>query len=135
MKKIKILLIIFFLCTPALSGQMLFHLGIEEGTFFTAGNIYFLNNLSTDLAYIQSLNRSIALIGYYQLKYTGPGIGDSAETKFSERAQNHYFMLKPIVKAGRDLTIKPSISFYKEFDKFGKNEEWGEGLYDYNTYE
>jgi hypothetical protein len=134
----KIYLLIIFICltmtSPAVPA-VLFNLGIEEGAFITAGNVYFVNNISSDLAYIQPLSPRISLIGYYQMKYSGPGIGDSAETKFSERSQDHYFMLKPIIKLNKDMVLKPNFNFFKEFYKFGKNEQWGGGLYDYNKYE
>lgn len=135
MRKIYLFILFIFLFSLPLPAALLFNLGIEEGAFYMSENVYFINNIVSDLAYIQPLGPKISLIGYYQMKYSGPGIGDSAETKFSERSQDHYFMLKPIIKLDKNFVVKPVLSFFKEFFKFGKNEEWGEGLYDYNKYE
>ncbi len=135
MKNIKIALIFLFFSLSQLGAQVYFNLGIEEGTFLTEGNLYFINNVSSDIAYIYPLNNKFSLIGYYQLKYAGPGIGNSAETKFSERSQDHFFMLKSVYKLNSNITLKPGLNFFKEFYKFGKNESWGQGLYDYNKYE
>ncbi len=135
MKKINLILLFILLLNSMLYSQLYFNLGIEEGAFFTSGNIYFINDISSDLAYMIPFNEKNALITYYQLKYAGPGIGNSTDAKLSERSQDHYFMLKYIMKLNAQISIKPCISFLKEFYKFSKSEEWGEGLYDFNKYE
>jgi len=132
MKKIIILLFLFLAGT--LSADVYYNIGIEEGGFYS-DSLSFINNIYSDIGYIYSVNKQHALIGYYQLKFAGPGIGNSVEATFSERSQDHYFMLKHLWKINKDLTIKPGISFLKEFFKFGKNEEWGSGLYDLNKLE
>ncbi|GEM_PF-3050143 len=133
MKKVIVLLILFL--SVSLNAQMYFNISVEEGGFYTAPSIYFINNISSDLAYIYAINKKYALIGYYQLKYSGPDVGNSIDTKFSERDQDHYIMIKSLMKIRKDLTVKPSISFFKSYYKFAKSEEWETGLYNLNKYE
>ncbi len=134
MKKIVIIIIMLFIGI-SINAQMYFNISVEEGGFYTAPSIYFINDIHTDIAYIYPLSKKYALIGYYQLKYTGPDVGNSIDAKFSERNQDNYIMLKSLMKLRKDLTIKPSISFFKSYYKFAKSEEWGTGLYDLNKYE
>ena len=135
MKKI-ILIIIFMLFLNGMSfSQVYYNISLKEGLLYTGNDLIFINDIVSDLAYIFPFSDNHSIIGFYQIKYSGPGIGNSAETKFSERSQDHYFMLKYLMKLNKDLKIKPSVSFLKEFFKFAKNENWGEGLYDLNRYD
>ncbi len=133
--KFFIIIMIFNIYILTLKGEMYFNLSLKEGGFYSTPNIYFINNVSSDIAYMYKFNNEYSILGYYQLSYSGPDIGNSIEAKFSERDQDHYIMLKSIIKKWKHLTLKPSVTFFKSFYKYSKNEEWGTGLYDLNKYE
>ena len=134
MKKLKITLILILFLSTNLFSQMYFDLGLEEGVIFSGSRTVFVSDIISDIAYILPTDKKNALIMFYKLKYAGPGLGNNAETKFSERSQDHYVMLKYLWKISKELTVKPTVNYLKEFYKLGKNEEWGNGLYDYSKY-
>ncbi|MBN1898270.1 MAG: hypothetical protein JW827_05805 [Spirochaetes bacterium] len=134
MKQLVLGLLISLIFILPIKAQFLFNLGIEEGAIVSAGDLQFINDITTDLAVIFPLADKHSLITYYQLTYNGPGIVEGQEASFSERAQSHYFMAKHLWKVSDKIFIKPKVGFLMEFNKFGKNEEWGEGLYDLNKF-
>ncbi|MBU1077268.1 MAG: hypothetical protein KKH98_08245 [Spirochaetes bacterium] len=135
MKKLGLIIFIILFSQGMLFSQLYFNLGIEEGVILSSGEYYTINDITSDVAYMIPFNKNNSLMAYYQLKYNGPSVGDNADARFSERAQDHYFLLKYLLKVNNSLALKPSVSFFKEFYKFAKNEVWGEGLYDLNKYQ
>lgn len=135
MKKIFLMIAILIAMNLSLSAQVLFNLGLEEGAYYSDSDFNYLNNIVSDLAYIVPITDNQSIIGYYQLKYTGPALGNAVQISLQERYEDNYFMLKYLWKVTDELSLKPSVSYLIEFDKFSSSEQWGQGLYDYNKWE
>jgi len=135
MKKLFLIIALLMITSFSLSAQVLFNLGLDEGAYYSDNTFNYINNIVSDLAYIIPFTENHSLIAYYQLKYTGPSLGNSVQVSLQERYEDNYFMLKYLWKLNDELIIKPSVSYLIEFDKFSASEQWGQGLYDYKKWE
>jgi hypothetical protein len=89
-------------------------------------------NLSNDLGLLASINENHSIIGFYELKYTGPGFRREEGEKFTDRTMDHVFVLRhQYNKFLEKYTLESQIDFMDEFKRTGANEVWGRGLYDF----
>lgn len=134
-KKVIYAVLIIVLGIIHVQAQFYFNLGVETGIYTANNDFYTVNEITSDIAYMFNFHKQHDLITYYKISHNGPSIGNKKEQAFSERSQDHMVMLKYLYKPREDFAIKPVLSYFKEFYKFGKNEAWGNGLYDFSKYE
>lgn len=134
MKKLSLIILFLLIINSFTWAQLYFNLDVETGALITGDDTTFLSDLSTDLAYIISVTKHQALISYYKLQYSGPSLKED-DSRTSNSSQDHLVLLKYLIEVDKSFAIKPMVSYLKEFYKYAKNENWGEGLYDLNKYE
>ncbi|HBE03064.1 MAG TPA: hypothetical protein DC049_11415 [Spirochaetia bacterium] len=111
--------------------RLLVNIGIDGGAYYMQNKLGSLNTITADLAYEARLASIFSLFGYYQIYYSGTGFGSSVEPVFSERYQDHFMTVKGEFRIKDKIFLRPFISGLLEYYRYGKNEAWGKGLYDF----
>jgi len=88
-------------------------------------------NLVNDIGLMAKIDDENKLVGFYELKYTGPGFRKEEGEKFSDRTMDHVFALRHQYNLRDNLTLETQFDFMDEFKRTGANEVWGQGLYDF----
>src|SRR3989339_1580425 len=103
-----------------------------EGAFIpNIGEWNFSINLLSDLGVIVKPQGSKhSFVGFYELKYMGPGLRSQEGEKFTDRAMDHMLVLRHTFNISEDYFLKSQIDYMKEYKRTGTNEVWGTGLYD-----
>jgi len=110
-----------------------YSLQLTEGAFVPSiGGWNFSMDVLTDLGVIAKPSESHSIVGFYELKYVGPGLKRQEGEKFTDRAMDHLGVFRYTYKFGGDYFIKPQFDYMKEYKRTGSNEAWGTGLYDFD---
>ncbi|MDI6757853.1 MAG: hypothetical protein QME32_07530, partial [Endomicrobiia bacterium] len=96
------------------------------------GDMIFDLNLVNDIGVLARVNPEHSVLGFYQIKYTGPGIKRQEGEQFTDRTMDHMFVFRHTWASPWDVKIKTQLDYWKEFRRSGANELWGTGLYDMN---
>lgn len=108
-----------------------YNLQINEGVSFPSrGNWIFDLNLANDFGLIAKINPEHSLIGFYQIKYSGPGIKRQEGEQFTDRTMDHLVVFRHHWDTPLDFKLKSQLDYWKEYRRTGTNELWGTGLYD-----
>ncbi|MEA3506191.1 MAG: hypothetical protein U9R36_01655 [Elusimicrobiota bacterium] len=98
------------------------------------GKFGFLVNLSNEMGAIFRPMPEHTFIGFYSLKYQGPGLKRQEGREFSERYLNHVFVGRHHWALPGDMVLKSQASLLFENRRSGTNETWESGLYNFNRY-
>ena len=110
-----------------------YSLQLTEGAFVpNKGDWNFSMDVLTDIGVIAKPSETQAAVGFYELKYTGPGLKRQEGEKFTDRAMDHLGVFRYTYKFGGNYFIKPQVDYMKEYKRTGSNEAWGTGLYDFD---
>jgi hypothetical protein len=110
-----------------------YSLQFTEGAFVPSkGEWNFALNMLSDLGVIAKPADAHSIVGFYELKYTGPGLKRQEGEKFTDSAMDHLGVLRYSYNITENDAIKPQIDYMKEYKRTGSNELWGSGLYDFN---
>ena len=98
------------------------------------GNTMVGLNLTNDigLLFSPSNDSNQRLLGFYELKYVGPGLHKDEGEQFSDRWMDHIGLLRYSYYIDKYTSIKTQLDYTTEYRRTGTNEVWGTGLYDYN---
>ncbi len=96
------------------------------------GDITFTINLLNDIGLIVKAHEKHSTIGFFELKYLGPGLKKEEGERFTDRYLDYIYLLRHNWKIREKLTLKAQLDYMKENRRTGANESWGYGLYDYN---
>lgn len=103
-------------------------------TIPSRGDWSFSISLINDIGLITKLHQKHALIGFYELKYLGPGLKRQEGERFTDRYMDNIFVLRHQWYYLQNLTFRTQLDYQKQNYRSGANEAWGYGLYDYNRY-
>ena len=105
-----------------------------EGAFIpNIGEWNFSINLLSDLGVIVKPQGSKhSFVGFYELKYMGPGLRSQEGEKFTDRAMDHMLVFRHTYNISEIYFLKSQIDYMKEYKRTGTNEVWGTGLYDFS---
>jgi hypothetical protein len=106
----------------------------EGAAIPTKGDWMFAINLASDMGLIVQPSETHRFIGFYEIKYDGPGLRRQEGEKFTDRAMDHVIVLRHHYKLNEEYTLKSQIDYMTEYKRTGTNEIWGSGLYDFNRY-
>lgn len=110
-----------------------YSLQLTEGAFVpNKGEWNFAMDVITDIGLIAKPSENHSLVGFYELKYLGPGLKRQEGEKFTDRSMDHIGVLRYKYKFAKDYFVKPQVDYMKEYKRTGSNEAWGTGLYDFN---
>ena len=110
-----------------------YSLQIAEGAAVPSkGDWAFALNLASDLGIIVQPSEDHKFIGFYELKYNGPGLRRQEGEKFTDRAMDHILIFRHHYNVLPDYILKSQIDYMTEYKRTGTNEVWGSGLYDFN---
>lgn len=107
---------------------------VEGVSVSPEGDTGFLVSLSNDIGTIVRPFDNHSFIGYYSLKYQGPGLKKQEGREFSERYLDHLFVGRHHWYLDDDTVIKSQLDLLMEARRSGTNENWDNGLYNYNRY-
>ena len=98
-------------------------------------DFFFTTTLNSDIGLIGRISDYHRLLGFYGMRYTGPGLQRQEGRTFLERTMDHLFVVQHQWTLLPDtLFLKTSGDFMREYLRTGANEVWGEGLYDFLRY-
>ncbi len=97
------------------------------------GDMGFLINLSNDIGMIIKPFPNHSFIGFYSLKYQGPGLKRQEGRDFSERYLDHLFVGRHHCNI-KGIVVKSQFDVLIEGRRAGTNETWESGLYNFNRY-
>ncbi|OQA91802.1 MAG: hypothetical protein BWY26_00695 [Elusimicrobia bacterium ADurb.Bin231] len=122
-----------FLLSQELKIIPYYSLGVVEGAFIpNKGDWNFSVNLLSDLGVMVKPSEIHSFIGFYELKYTGPGLKRQEGEKFTDRTMDHLVSLRHNFLISDSYFLKSQINYMKEYKRTGSNEPWGTGLYDFD---
>ena len=135
--KLSLLSAVIFASASAVAADLkiapYYSLSFTEGiTVPNKGNWMFSANLVNDLGLIVQPSEKHRIIGFYELKYTGPGFRKQEGEKFSDRAMDHIMVLRHHYNFMPEYTLKTQFDYMTEYKRTGTNEVWCSGLYDFN---
>jgi len=96
------------------------------------GDPTFTINLLNDIGLIVKSHEKHSTIGFFELKYLGPGLKTQEGERFTDRYLDYLYLLRHNWKIKEKLTLRAQFDYMKENRRTGANEAWGYGLYDYN---
>jgi hypothetical protein len=140
MKKIILigLFYVFVLAATAFADPQVvpyYSLGFTDGLIIpTQGNYLFALDLVNDIGLIYKPNEKNSFIGFYELKYNGPGLKREEGQQFTDRFIDHVVILKHHYSFNDDYMLKSQLDYMQEYQRTGTNEVWGSGLYDFYRY-
>lgn len=109
-----------------------YSLQFAEGVFVpNVGEWNFSINLLSDIGVIVKPEGKHSYVGFYELKYTGPGLKRQEGEKFTDRTMDHIAVIRHTYNIKEDYFLKSQIDYMKEYKRTGSNEVWGTGLYDF----
>jgi hypothetical protein len=144
MKKLSLVIILFTII--AITAKTAFaeakivpyySLNVTEGVILpNEGDTMFGLNLTNDIGLLFSPAKESAhrILGFYELKYQGPGLHKEEGEKFSDRWMDHIGMLRYSYDIDKLTSVKLQLDDMTEYKRTGTNEVWGQGLYDFNRY-
>lgn len=107
-------------------------LQFTEGAFVpNVGEWNFSVNLLSDIGVIVKPEGKHSFVGFYELKYTGPGLKRQEGEKFTDRTMDHITVIRHTYNIKEDYFLKSQLDYMKEYKRTGSNEVWGTGLYDF----
>ena len=110
-----------------------YSLQLAEGVFVpSVGDWNFSINLLNDLGVMIKPEGKHSFVGFYELKYTGPGLKREEGEKFTDRATDHLVVVRDNYNIMPNYFLKSQIDYMKEYKRTGSNEVWGGGLYDFS---
>lgn len=110
-----------------------YSLEILEGFSIPSKGEYALTlNLTNDMGLLAKIDDKHSVMGFYELKYLGPGFRRQEGDKFTDRFMDHIIVARHQFKINEQYTLKSQLNYMQEFKRTGTNEIWGQGLYDYN---
>jgi hypothetical protein len=107
---------------------------IEGVSVSPDGDMGFLINLSNDIGAIVKPSERHAFIGFYSVKYQGPGLKKQEGREFSERYLDHLFVGRHHFTLANGMVLKSQFDVLMERRRAGTNETWESGLYNFNRY-
>ncbi|MFH1414670.1 MAG: hypothetical protein ABIH89_01120 [Elusimicrobiota bacterium] len=107
---------------------------IEGVSVSPTGDFGFLVNLSNDIGLIVQPVEKHTFIGFYSLKYQGPGLKEQEGREFSERYLDHMFVGRHHWTLPDGTVLKTQYDMIFEARRSGTNETWDNGLYNFNRY-
>jgi len=107
---------------------------IEGISMSPEGKYGFLVNLSNDIGTIIKPFEKHSFIGFYSIKYQGPGLKKQEGREFSERYLDHLFVARHHWDLGGGIKLKNQLDIMMEARRSGANETWSNGLYNFNRY-
>lgn len=117
--------------TPAVAPY--YALDIRQGaTIVSKGDWMYTLNLVNDLGLAVRLGRGHRLLGFYELRYDGPGMNRREGEPFTTRTMDHIFAIRDQWQFRPGYAVKLQADRLVERTRSGANEVWGVGLYDYN---
>lgn len=140
MKKIVfILFLLAAICYPLFGEAKVapyYSMQFAEGAFVpNTGEWNFSINLLNDLGVIvKPADSRHSFVGFYELKYDGPGLRRQEGEKFTDRAMDHIGIIRHTFNITEDYFLKSQLDYMKEYKRTGSNEIWGTGLYDLNRF-
>ncbi|MFA5779530.1 MAG: hypothetical protein WC947_05300 [Elusimicrobiota bacterium] len=110
-----------------------YSLQFAEGAFVpNVGEWNFSVNLLSDFGVIVKPEGKHSYVGFYELKYTGPGLKRQEGEKFTDRTMDHLVVLRHNYNIFENYFLKSQVDYMKEYKRTGSNEVWGTGLYDFS---
>ena len=138
MKKIKAFFVILGFAAASASAVEIapyYNYQLSQGLSVSPdGDLGFLLNLSNDIGTIVQPMQDHRFIGYYSIRYQGPGLKRQEGRRFRERYINHIFATRHHWNIADDMTLKSQMSVLLERRRSGTNETWQSGLYNFNRY-
>ncbi|MBN1622216.1 MAG: hypothetical protein JW871_06460 [Endomicrobiales bacterium] len=95
------------------------------------GGSMFALDIVNDLGLIVQPHDKHQFIGFYELKYDGPGLKRQEGEDFSDRSIDHIIFLRHQYKFNDIYTLKTQVDHMNEYTRSGTNEVLGTGLYDF----
>ncbi|MFC2062159.1 hypothetical protein ACFLUV_06575 [Elusimicrobiota bacterium] len=138
-KRFSLLLVILVACCAAVPAKVDFapyyNYQFAEGVSISpSGDLGFLVNLSNDIGLILKPFKGHSLISFYSVKYQGPGLKRQEGREFSERYLDHIFVGRHHWEMFGGITLKSQFDVLLEGRRSGSNENWENGLYNFNRY-
>ncbi|MBN1822785.1 MAG: hypothetical protein JW803_00540 [Endomicrobiales bacterium] len=90
--------------------------------------------LTADIGGIFQFDQRHSAVGFYEIKYAGPGFKRQEGEKFTDRLMDHIIIGRHHYKIDEKHTFKTQLDYMKEYKRTGSNEVWGTGLYDLDRY-
>jgi hypothetical protein len=110
-----------------------YSIDVSEGASIPSNTDWLFSlNLTNDMGLVYQPTEQMKYIGFYELKYTGPGFRQEEGQQFSDSNIDHVFVLKNNYAYRPDVTIKTQLDYMRELTRTAANEVWGSGLYDFN---
>ncbi|MCB4791873.1 MAG: hypothetical protein LHV68_08295 [Elusimicrobia bacterium] len=113
-----------------------YSMNVTEGVVLpNKGDMMFGLNLTNDVGLLLSPSKESnhRILGFYELKYQGPGMHKVEGEKFSDRWMDHIGLLRYNYYIDKYTSIKIQANHTTEYKRTGTNEVWGKGLYDYDS--
>lgn len=107
-------------------------LDIRQGaTVVSKGDWMYTLNLVNDLGLAVRLGSGHRLLGFYELRYDGPGMNRTEGEPFTNRTMDHIFAIRDHWQFRPGYAATLQADHLVERTRSGANEVWGTGLYDY----
>lgn len=108
---------------------------LTEGVFVPSkGDWAFSVDLVNDIGLIVQPAPKHSVVGFFELKYRGPGLVKQEGERFTDRYLDYVFVMRHNWDFMEQLKLKWQIDYIKENRRTGANEPWGSGLYDYTRF-
>ncbi|MBU2614931.1 MAG: hypothetical protein KKG87_05180 [Elusimicrobia bacterium] len=95
------------------------------------GSSEFSLNLVNDVGLLAKIHPRHTLVGFYEIKYVGPGLRQEEGESFSDRYMDYLLVVRHNWVYNNKYTFKAQLDNMIENRRTGANEAWGYGLYDY----
>jgi hypothetical protein len=133
------LILLVLACTSTVSAEIEFapyynYSFVEGASMSPAGDLGFLVALSNDIGVIVKPLERHSFIGFYSIKYQGPGLKRQEGREFSERYLDHLFVVRHHYYIDKITVLKSQFDVIMEKRRSGTNETWETGLYNFNRY-
>lgn len=110
-----------------------YNFSLDQGVSLpSVGDWDYTINLTNDVGLIVKPTVKDSVVGFYEIKYVGPGLRTQEGEKFSDRYMDHLVVGRYQRTLLDDLLIKLQLNYLKEYRLTGANEVWGQGLYDFD---
>ena len=139
MKKIVLTILFGLLVAPLLAALKdwriapYYNFSLDQGVSLpSVGDWDYTINLTNDVGLIVKPTAEDSVVGFYEIKYVGPGLRTQEGEKFSDRYMDHLVVARYQRTILTDWQLKFQTNYLTEYRLTGANELWGQGLYDFN---
>lgn len=139
MKRICILLLTLLSVMASLEAKAkvapYYSLQMTEGASFpNITDWLFSSTLTGDMGVMVQPGSNHRFIGFYELRYQGPGLQREEGQQFTDRSMDHVFVFRHHMNLSEKSILKSQLDYVNEFTRAGVDEMWGTALYDNNRF-